>query len=434
MHVKHVVAALFSAALITTPATKAMADGDALVGGIIGGVIGGVIVNEANKKKQRTVRRTYTKKPTVSSATRAQNRLTQTSLNYFGFPAGTPDGVLGRRSRAAASQYQAYLGYPVTGQLTQYEQDFLHTSYNRALAGGAATNIAIAQNPQGARGLLVTFRDQLAVPVAPLPNTTIVVAPQAAAPIVAAPVAVAATGAAGLPNFMADTSDVSLASHCNKVSLVTNTNGGFVTLASMTDPQAVLSEQFCLARTYAIAQGEELAGRVKGFSIDQIAAQCEGLAPALKEHISSLSLKPNDQVISGVSSFVLASGMAPAQLAGTSKICLSVGYRTDNMDVALASSLLLVVLGEQVYAELLGHHINQGFGASRRDDLAMAWYTMGADAVSRGQPAVFAPGQPERSDLIRTAAQRLNGANPALPQPVQAQAPATLLPLFNLEN
>jgi hypothetical protein len=432
MHVRHLVAALFSAALISAPATKVMADGDALVGGIIGGVIGGVIVNEANKKKQRTTRRTYTKKPTVSSATRSQNRLTQTSLNYFGFPAGSPDGVLGRRSRSAMSQYQAYLGYPVTGQLTQYERDFLHTSYNRALAGGAATNIAIAQNPQGPRGLLVAYRDQLVAPAAPLPNTTIVVAPQAAAPVIAAPVTAPAT--AGLPNFMADTSDVSLASHCNKVSLVTNTNGGFVTLASMTDPQTVLSEQFCLARTYAIAQGEELAGRVKGFSVDQIAAQCEGLAPALKEHISSLSLKTHDQVISGVSSSVLASGMAPAQLAGTSKICLSVGYRTDNMDVALASSLLLVVLGEQVYAELLGHHINQGFGASRRDDLAMAWYSMGADAVSRGQPAVFAPGQPERSDLIRMAAQRLNGTNPALPQPVQAQAPVTALPLFNLEN
>ncbi|NND20144.1 MAG: peptidoglycan-binding protein, partial [Silicimonas sp.] len=121
-----------------------MADaGDALVGGIIGGVIGGAIVNERNKK--RVVTRKVYRQP-VYSAQREENRQVQTSLNYFGFPAGSPDGVLGRNSRSAISQYQAHLGYPVTGYLTDYEKSFLLSSHNRAVAGGPVTHQQIAQN------------------------------------------------------------------------------------------------------------------------------------------------------------------------------------------------------------------------------------------------------------------------------------------------
>ena len=87
-----------------------------------------------------------------------------------------------------------------------------------------------------------------------------------------------------------------------------------------------------------------------------------------------------------MSEFLLASGMSPSQLSGTAKICLSVGYRTDDMDVALGSALVLVALGEGVYGELMGHHLTQGFGTSRRPDLALAWYEMGLEAVDSGRP------------------------------------------------
>ena len=87
-----------------------MADAGDIAGGIIGGIIGGAIMNGSQK---RTTKKVY-RKP-VYSAARVENREVQTSLNYFGFPAGSPDGVLGRRSRAAISQYQVHLGYPPTG-------------------------------------------------------------------------------------------------------------------------------------------------------------------------------------------------------------------------------------------------------------------------------------------------------------------------------
>lgn len=413
------VTAVLSAALLVSGTGQVAADaGDALVGGIIGGVIGGAIVNENNKRRTVKTKRVY--RAPAYSAARAENREVQTSLNYFGFPAGTPDGVLGRRSRAAISQYQAHLGYPVTGYLSEYEKNFLLSSHSRALAGGYATNQQIATNPMGTRGLLLTYRDQAAgtAPQVPAvqPEAVVVAAPAEPEP---------KPKVAALPNFMGGGDGKSLASHCNTVSLLTNTNGGFTTLASMADPNVVLNEQFCLARTYAIAQGEELASSIQGVGTAEIAAQCQSFGPVMKDHVAALSLKTRDEVLQGVSGFVLTTGMAPPQLVATSKICLSVGYRTDDLDVAIGSGLILVALGEQVYAELMGHHLSQGLGATQRTDLAGQWFQMSLTALDAGQPAVFAPGQPERSALIRAAA--TGEGKDAMSAPVQ---PASALPNF----
>jgi peptidoglycan hydrolase-like protein with peptidoglycan-binding domain len=446
--------ACLAASLTVSSVGQAAADGGDVAAGFIGGLIGGALLNEASKNRQKrtVVRRTY-----VNSATREQNRQVQTALNYFGFPAGAADGVLGSRSRSAISQYQAHLGYPVTGHLSTYERDFLVGSYHRAIAGGAVTSQMIASNPMGARGLLTTYQQQLATtnsmtPTPVPPSTTVVIAPQtvpvappapapvaapepAPAPAPAPTVEASAKPKAALPNFMGQSGGQSLASHCNKVSLLTNTNGGFTTAASMTDANFALNEQFCLARTYAIAEGEELADKVGTLSPEEIAGQCASFGPVLKDYVAAASLKPEDEVLKDVGSFVLETGMSPQQLAGTAKICLSVGYRTDNMDVAIGSALILVVLGEEVYAELLGHHLSQGFGTSRRADLAIDWYEKGLSAADKGEAAVFAPGQPERADLIRKAAYQIGGRSDgaALKSPGNAPRPAAL-PTFSVEN
>lgn len=404
--------------------------GDGIVGGIVGGIIGGAIVNEGAKNRER--QRTVVRREYVPSATRAENAQIQSSLNYFGFPAGTPDGVFGRNTRNAIADFQATLGYPVTGQLTPFERDFLLTSYRRAQAGGPVTQQQMAQNPMGPRGVLIAYRDQAyggpygqqpfaaPAPVQQMPQTTIVVvppaetAPQAStAPVAVAAPAPVAPSSGALPNFLGgDTVQASLNSQCNKVSLMTNTNGGFITAANMTDPALALDEQFCLARTYAIAQGEEMSSRLAGVTPQQIVQQCAGFGPAMQDHISSVSLQNPEQVLAGVGNFILQSGVAPAQLAGTAKICLSAGYRTDDMDVAIGSTLLLVALGEKPYAELLGHHLTKGFGTGRRPDLALAWYDISYQALKSGTPAVFNPGQPERADLIRTASYAASGTTP----------------------
>jgi peptidoglycan hydrolase-like protein with peptidoglycan-binding domain len=453
MFLKNITMACAAAAMITVPASRVSAGSGDFAAGIVAGVVGSAVVRNAGKKKRVVRKKTYTKKQraSVPSYIRQERREIQTSLNYFGFPAGTPDGVLGRNSRNAISNYQAHMGYAATGQLTDYEKNFLLQSYNRALAGGVATNQLIAASPNGPRGLLTRYRTEAAgVATAGVvaPATTVVAAPQ---PQVLQPqvlgsglttttttvTAVAGAGAAtlgtaqtgSLPSFMGQTTAVSLASHCNQVSLLTSTNGGFMTADTMVDTNLALNEQFCLARTYAIAEGEQLVAKIQGFTPAQIAQQCEGFGPALKEHVAAMSLKPHTAVMQDVSGFVLSTGMSPVQLAGTAKICLSVGYRTDNMDVAIGSALLLAVLGEQVYSELMGHHLAQGFGVSKRTDLALPWYDLGLTAIENGATPVFAPGQPERNSLLRKASMSLASNTSAVPQ-VQ---PASTLPIFKVE-
>ncbi len=444
MKAKWIASPCVAVALTLTPVTRAAADaGDAIAGAIIGGIIGSAITKDHMKKKQQQ-KKTYSKSSSssrtgVSSAQREQNREVQVALNHFGYAVGTPDGVLGAKSRTAVSQYQVLLGYPPTGQLTEYERTLLVTGYHRAIAGGPQITQIATTHPQGLRGLLLVQRDEMAgvAPATGTPGAPVGAAPGAGFGTLAAGAAVggvaggAATPAAGLPQFGAAAvpepqgtpvagtpalpsflgtaaPQVSAASYCNKVSLQTNTNGGYVTAATMTDPGQALGEQFCIARTYAMTSAEELSAKIPGFTPQQIADQCKGFGPALETQVAALSVQPRDQVLDGVSSFVLASGMTPAQLAGTARVCLGVGYTTDAMDVSLASALILTALGDQAYAELLGHHLLQGFGVSPRPDLAGEWYQAGLNAVVSGK-GVFAPGLPERTDVIRKAVFTLGG-------------------------
>ncbi len=408
MSIKTFTAGIFAASLVVIPAEPVRADAkDFIAGAILGGVIG------ANAKKQRRTtsapKRSYTKKKTVRrSAIPAtqQGREIQASLNYFGFNAGTVDGQLGRKTRDAVSQYQAYMGYPVTGALSPFELNLLTSSYNRAQAGGMATQSLAAANSDGTRGLLKSFRAEMAGQSQPTASVMATAPAPARLPAITAVGAGAVTAHAALPAFLGAGNQASLASHCNQVSLITNTNGGFVTQASMTDPNMALNEQFCLARTYAIARSEEMAANVPGFTPDQIAAQCAGFAPAMKPYVASLAQKSRDDVARDVAGFAARSGMAPAQLAETARICMGVGYRTDNLDVAIGSALVLYALGEPVYGELMGHHLAQGYGPKRRVDLAGPWYDSALTALDSGAAAVFNPGQPERKALLRQAAAR----------------------------
>ncbi|RVT85689.1 peptidoglycan-binding protein [Rhodobacteraceae bacterium CCMM004] len=551
---------LVSAALLTAQTAPVRAD----AGDFIAGAIVGAIVNHSAKQQPRRVykKKTYVaKKKTYRPSIPAtqEGRQIQTSLNYFGFNAGSVDGQLGRKSKAAVSAYQAFMNYPVTGQLTDFEKDFLFDSYYKATANSAVTASLIAQSPHGAKGLLLVYRDDLtggttaiaghyglpaviaasvneiakssdpsaeqlvqrsgfiqlsdingdgqtdyvidtsvtgsafwcnaqscavrvfastpegyqrndfqafnvtpamfacvrgnctkteggtqlaAVHVAPAPAPGLPQVIEAAAPAMPVPSAqpvvanpqAAVAAAPALPTFLGGGgAETSLASHCNKVSLVTNSNGGFTRVASMSDPDFALSEQFCLARTYAIETSEEMIASIQGFTSDQIAQQCRGLAPAMQTQVAALSLKGQDEVTREVAAFILSAGMSPAQLKGTARICLGVGYRTDDMDVALASSLLLYALGQEVYGEILGHHLHEGIGTAQRTDAAMTWYAKGLSALESGAEPAFAPGQPERLGLLQAAVAAVAGGG-AVAAPIPAAAPAAGLPTFALSD
>ena len=414
----------FAAALALTPAEPVRADaGDAIAGAIVGGLIGHAIAKDQQRRKTTTTtKRSSTKsakpaKPGISAAQREQNREVQTALNQFGYNVGTPDGSIGPKSRAAISQYQATLGYPPTGQLTDYERTILVTAYHRAVAGGPQVGQVAATHPMGMKGLLLVQRDEMAgLPVATtmMPAAAAATAGAAAAALpalVAEPAPAAPAAAPALPAFGGTL--VSLSSHCNAVSLKTNANGGFATLAAMPDPTQALSEQFGLGRAAAIQQGEALARAVPGVTPQQVAEQCKAFGPVLKDHVTAVSLKPAPEVLAGVTQFITQSGMSPAQLSGTSKICLGVGYATDDAEVALGSALVLTALGEAGYGSLPGFHLADGIGATRRPDLAMGWIELGQGAALGG-----AAGQ---GDLVHKAIFALNG---------RSDAPATALPVL----
>ncbi|MGR3504478.1 MAG: peptidoglycan-binding domain-containing protein [Paracoccaceae bacterium] len=538
---------LVAALCVSLPATQASAD--RLGAAIVGGIIGGVIVNEVHKNKRTTTTTTRNVQPrsNVNTAARQQNREVQASLNYFGFPAGTADGVMGQRSRAAVAQYQAHLGFPATGQLTPYERDFLVTSYNRAQIGGPQVIREMNTNPQGVKGLLVVWRDEamggtsgsrvsnyggmpsevsaavdeiaasseptaeqlmqrsgfiqladlngdgrtdylidtsvtgssfwcganscsvmvfastpqgyarndflafnatpamftcrqgacqlsgesdsatggvMAAVASPAPAIPQLAPTAPSATVMAAAPSAGLGGIQPLPMVAAPMREApSLASHCSKVSLLTNSNGGFVTLASLGDPDLALSEQFCLTRTYAIGKGEDMVAKVQGLTQAQVDQQCDAFGPALAPFTAMLADKDSGQVRAEVQKFVLGSSMSMEQLQSTAEICLYTGYRRDRMEVALGSALLLVGIGKTPYAELVGHHLSQGFGTDRSVERAQDWYGVAIAALEGDQDVVFAPGQPERVELLRAASTGLGGGMP-LPQAQPAGLPA----------
>lgn len=515
------------------------AEADAFVGGLVGGIIGGAIGSNVRTQPRRTYTRTI-----VASPQRHQNRQIQTALNHFGFNVGSVDGALGPRSRAGISQYQGYLGFPTTGQLTDFERSVLLSAYQRSQMGGAQVTRIANTHRDGIRGLLPTVRDEMrggggrtagayglppevadavdeiaassdptaeqlvqragfiqladlngdgrtdyildtsvtgssfwcgardcsVVVFASTPDgysrndflarevtpamvtcrrgdcsidaggagTTLAAAPAPEASEAPGEVA-AAPAAPAMPSFFGGqgAQTVSLASHCNRVGLVTNANGGHTDINSMDDPVFALNEQFCLARAFAIADGEALAAQVPGVTPQAITEQCNGFAPVLQPHVAALALQPREEVLRGVAGLVMESGMDPSDLAATARICLSSGYMQDAMPVAVGSALLLAGLGETGYGELAGHHLMQGIGVTQRRELARDWY-----AASVPQPDVpmttdagFAPGPDSRNALIHHALAVLDGsASAPAAVPAEGAAPATALPVFNLSN
>jgi len=171
--------AVLAVSLALVPATRVAAnDKDFVAGALLGGVAGAIIQNEVRKNKERQRARTRAVAPQTYAAqprraapkktyrpgipATSEGREIQSSLNYFGFDSGAIDGRVGPVTRRAISEYQRYMGYEPTGRLTSFQQRLLTSSYLRAEAAGDSNLGTIASLPDGTRGLLKVYRQELA--------------------------------------------------------------------------------------------------------------------------------------------------------------------------------------------------------------------------------------------------------------------------------
>lgn len=411
------------------------------------------------------------------SGSRAPRQVNQTvlkdqqALNYFGYGAGTPDGVAGRNTRAAISRYQAYMGFPATGKLDPYQRQTLVGAYDWAQQGGNAIYPGIqgqellraygsyarggnycAETGRCAGGFGATggyagngapapgYPNNGNYPVdanygqapgnAPVPRTQVVTpqTPPTKDRLVASP----PIGGIVLPE---QTDSASLADHCMTVDMISSANGGPVASpGGITAASQALDEQFCAASDYAVSVTESiLAG--SGVSDDELAQTCGQLVAFMSDQIAALDSRPASDVAEATRQQVAtATGGDARGVIETSQICLGYGYRTDDPEVVLASSLLLVGAGQQPYGEVLGHHLRGGFGAPANPERARGWYDTAFSALDGGAQPAFLPSQSMQRVAIMRAA--LDGGAAAATSLTGSSAPAAggALPTFQINR
>ncbi len=434
------IAAITAATLaVTTPAALA----DSNIGAFaVGAAVGALINNQVNKNKQQqqkqrtTTQRSYS----ANSYQRQQNRQVQSALNEFGFPAGAVDGQLGQRSRAAISNYQSYMGFQPTGYLDDYQRQALIGSHQRLKAGGGAAYPEVVAN-EGVQGLLKAFADpnyvnryrNNGVQNAALQNNNGVVDrglnTNAAAPVATGAATGAVSGGFAPLNLSGNQAPSSMASHCELVSGMTQANQGVVLANNVNDPEQALGEQFCEARAYSITQSQSVmaqAGQSEG-EIAQACSQIANLMQPASSQIGSGDVKLVATQAQQLANTAFNGDMATAQAYG--EICLGLGYRQDDAQMALGAATVLLAAGQMPYGEVMGHHLRWGFGTAAAPAASNAWYDSALTSIEQGgaQP-VFVPSKTaERNAVIRAS---ISGAA----APVQAAGGGLALPALNLGN
>ncbi|WP_461427150.1 peptidoglycan-binding domain-containing protein [Gymnodinialimonas sp.] len=464
------------AAVALTPIASVPAqaqDARDVIGGLLLGGAIGVAIGAASQPRTRVIvpqqPQTQPAQPQAQPSRPSQPRVVrpaipateagrqvQTALNYFGFDAGFVDGQVGPATRAAVERYQAFQNYPVNGRsFPEPQAVHLIQAYQWATNGGSAQTglqrqALLAAYAQHLAGTLAPPTPQpipSAVPAGATTTTTVIVNPAPTpvgtttvlpAPGTNGPVqVVAATSGGGVPNLFAGASTTpSLSSRCDAVALQGQANGGPMTLSTLSNPGFALSEQFCAARASAVSQGQDLTQAIPNLSLADITVQCEGFSEAIAAQTAVIGTMTPQQAMGSAQGFAYTTGIPQAELAGTARVCLGVGYGADDLDMAMGSALMLVASGEPAYGELIGHHLREGFGIAANGASAGDWYDISLTAVESGAPAVFNPADPGRLPLIRQAVAMTLGGQPV---PVPAAAPAApaaqgALPTFQVNQ
>ncbi|WP_233270391.1 peptidoglycan-binding domain-containing protein [Chachezhania sediminis] len=409
---------------------------------------------------QATTRAAAPRAPQPWSAERQQRAAVQSALNDFGFPVGGADGVYGAKTRSGVSNFQASMGYPVTGTLTPYEQQMLlgaHNSYKTGMHNSTYPGLYQAEGPQGLVRATADpnyynqrYRNQngygnvqpqyaAAQPQQQQPLQNMAgqgaalqgngaMAPRPTAGQVGG-IATGAGALAPLPQIgQVGEVAASMQDHCDFAKLTTQTNGQQIMAANMTDPDQALNEQFCDARTFLMGRVQTILGSARATE-DQLVQACGTVQTAMEPVVANLASK-DPAAIAAEAKGISASALGltdPAAAAQYGELCLGLGYRENDADMALAGAMVLMGAGRAPYAEMVGHHLRNGFGAGVNPTAANTWYVAGLDALDSNQPPAVLPSQSiQRAAIIRAAVQADGQQATAMP------AASQILPPLNL--
>jgi len=278
----------------------------------------------------------------AAAVQRVVNREIQTALNYFEFDAGIVDGVMGQQSRSSIRAYQAYLQFPVTGQLTDEEQSYLLSSFKEIANGSEEMHQRVLANPEGARGVLKVMRlGEVPMDEAPL------------APAI-------------------NVQD-SMRSLCVNI--------------GASGPMNLVKAQFCNLRQLSIDQGYvllDVAPNRQPFG--EVMEKCEVFAVAMAPFVVDINSRPSTEIIAEMTVWAASSGMTRDTLSQISKTCLGAAYTVDNTEVVLASLAALAGLNEAEYLELIGYHVAFGLGVENTEspNVAVGWLENAIAALPEG--------------------------------------------------
>ena len=203
----------------------------------------------------------------------------------------------------------------------------------------------------------------------------------------------------------------SLAAQCNDIGILTAANGGFSTFHSQDDAEFILYEQLCLARLFAIARSTQLVPSHTGQIDPAVTATCRQLGSAMAPVIAALSAADNATATSTATKLIRSSGKSEEDLRFTGRVCLGIGYKTDDANTALGSAILLFAMGEAAYGELIGQHMLQGIGVAKSFEASLPWFVRSVEAFGAGATAIFAVDTDDRARLIAEAVGRLQANN-----------------------
>ncbi|MEM1350903.1 MAG: peptidoglycan-binding domain-containing protein [Pseudomonadota bacterium] len=439
---KTVMSAAAAALMMTTTAATADSNlGAFAVGAAIGAIVNNEVVKNRQRKEaeqQRAVQqqRATTQRSQANSFQRQQNREVQSALNAFNFPVGAVDGALGPKSRAAISNYQSFMGYQPTGYLEDYQRRGLVDAHQRLQAGGGAAYPEVVAN-EGTQGLLRAFADPSyadryrnnAVQQAALQNDNGVV-DRGLNQNAAAPVATGGAPVFAPLNLSGGQNANSMASHCELITGMTQANQGVVLSANVTDPEQALGEQFCEARAYSITQSQGVLAQAGG-NVAEIEQACEQLASLMQPATSQIGTGDVKLVATQAQQLANTAFNGDMETAGAyGEICLGVGYRQDDANIALGAATALLATGQVPYSEVMGHHLRWGFGAPKSPAASNAWYETALSSMRDGgaQP-VFVPSKSaERNAIIEASIAT------APQQAASGTGGALSLPPLNLDN